>query len=311
MTTFRNLLAATDFSADGNNAVRRAALLAREHGARLRIVHAVRPAGCPALREWFGPRVDLALKTAQARAALDRVALEIAAAYGVAAEVEVTVADALEALVGAAARAELVVLGRRGRALRDVLGVGGTAERMLRTVRRPLLVVRTTVERSYRRVLAAVDFTPDADAAVLAAAALQPDAVIEMFHAIEGGHDGMLRRADVAEPVIAGMRQRAEAGAAARLRRRASRLGLDTAVWRFGAGHGPAARSTLARAAASAADLVVVGKHGRAGLGAFVAGSVSSRVLAEADRDVLIVPRGASVPSRAVERQFPLAARRA
>ena len=32
MTPFTSILAATDFSIDGNNAVRRAALLAHEHG---------------------------------------------------------------------------------------------------------------------------------------------------------------------------------------------------------------------------------------------------------------------------------------
>lgn len=36
---FTSILAATDFSIDGNNAVRRAALLAHEHGARLTLVH--------------------------------------------------------------------------------------------------------------------------------------------------------------------------------------------------------------------------------------------------------------------------------
>lgn len=39
MPPFTSILAATDFSIDGNNAVRRAALLAHEHGARLTLVH--------------------------------------------------------------------------------------------------------------------------------------------------------------------------------------------------------------------------------------------------------------------------------
>ena len=44
MTPFNLILAATDFSAPANNAVWRAAQLARQHGARLRIVHVVSPA---------------------------------------------------------------------------------------------------------------------------------------------------------------------------------------------------------------------------------------------------------------------------
>ena len=78
MTRFTSILAATDFSVDGNNAVRRAALLAHQHGARLHILHVLRPEGCKPLREWFSPTLDIDLKAAQARAALRRVAERVA-----------------------------------------------------------------------------------------------------------------------------------------------------------------------------------------------------------------------------------------
>ena len=66
MTSFKSILAATDFSVDGNNAVRRAALLAHEHGARLHILHVLNAAGCKPLRDWFSPTLDFDLKAAQA-----------------------------------------------------------------------------------------------------------------------------------------------------------------------------------------------------------------------------------------------------
>lgn len=79
MKSFNSMVVATDFSIDGNNAVRRAALLAHEHGARLKLVHVLDPAGCKPLRDWSSPRIDIDLKAAQARESLRRFAIEIAA----------------------------------------------------------------------------------------------------------------------------------------------------------------------------------------------------------------------------------------
>ena len=48
MTPFKFILAATDFSLPANNAVHRAAMLAKQHDARLHIVHVVVPAAAHA-----------------------------------------------------------------------------------------------------------------------------------------------------------------------------------------------------------------------------------------------------------------------
>ena len=79
MTSFKSILAATDFSVDGNNTVRRAALLAHEHGPP-RILHVLNAAGCKPLRDWFSPTLDFDLKAAQARDARRRLAVEISGA---------------------------------------------------------------------------------------------------------------------------------------------------------------------------------------------------------------------------------------
>ena len=59
MTPFNAILVATDFSIDGNNAVRRAALLAHQHGAGLHILHVLKEPACRPLREWFTPLADI------------------------------------------------------------------------------------------------------------------------------------------------------------------------------------------------------------------------------------------------------------
>lgn len=291
MTSFESLLVATDFSVDGNNAVRRAALLAHEHGTRLHILHVVKAAGCRLLRDWYSPTLDLDLRTAQARGALQRVAVEITAAYDVVPTIEVLVGDPLETLLRASERADLVVMGRCGRSRLGRLLVGRTTERLLRTCRRPVLVVRRPVEQSYRQLLVPIDFTASSDAAIRVAAHMRQEARMQVFHAINSRRDAVLRDADVPERIIRETRLLEEAGTNARMRRQVAGLGLDCSPMNFALAYGSAVESTLRHARQLGADLIVAGKQGRSTVGGFLLGSVSSGVLAESACDMLIVPR--------------------
>jgi len=302
MTPFTSILAATDFSVDGNNAVRRAALLAHAQGARLHILHVLKAAGCRPLREWFSPTIDIDLKAAQARAALRRVAVEISAVYDVAATVEVDVGDLFVALIKASQRADLVVLGQRGRSRLENLLIGRTADRMLRTGQRPVLVVKRAAEAPYRRLLMPVDFTAGSDAAMQFAARWMRDARMHVFHAADTQQESMLRRADVAEGMIHEARAREELGTITRMRRTAGGLGLNSRRMAFSVGRGAAELATLQRAQELGADLIVAGKRGQSTLGGFLLGSISRRVLSGCDCDMLIVP-----PPRAAAPQTPLA----
>jgi nucleotide-binding universal stress UspA family protein len=297
MASFKSILVATDFSVDGNNAVRRAALLADDHGARLRIVHVVSSVGCKPLRDWFSPSIDIELKTAQARSTLRRFAAEILGRHDVAASFEVLVGDALDELLRASQHADLVVLGQRGNSRFKALLLGRTADRLLRTCRRPVLVVKNAVERAYRRVLVPIDFTASSVAAVRAAALMAPDVGMHVFHAIDSQREAVLRDVDVPEAVIRESRAREEAGVSARMRRSVARLGLDSRQMSLALGHGPAVRSTLLHAQTLGADLIVAGKQGRSSAAGFLLGSVSSRLLAGSSCDTLIVPRPVSEPS--------------
>jgi nucleotide-binding universal stress UspA family protein len=291
MISFKSILAATDFSVDGNNAVRRAALLAHEHGARLHILHVLKPAGCKSLRDWFSPTTDIDLKAAQARAALRRVAVEIAGAYDVTVTVEVRVGDPFATLMQASEHTDLVVLGQRGHSRVEALVVGRTADRMLRICRRPVLVVKKAAEAPYRRVMMPVDFTACSNAAIQFAALLAGRARMHVFHATHIRKEAILRRAHVAESVIRGVRAREVAGICARMRRAVAKVGLDSTQMSFSVGRGPADVATLQRAQALGTDLIVAGKQGRSTLAEFLLGSVSSRILAGSDCDMLIVPR--------------------
>lgn len=291
MTSLTSILVATDFSVDGNNAVRRAALLAHEQGAGLRILHVVNAAGCKPLRDWFSPTLDLDLKAARAREALGRLAVEISGAYDLIAGVEVIVGDPFETLMQASERVDLVVLGRRGHGRFKGLIVGRTVDRMLRICRRSVLVARTSVQGSYRRVLVPIDFTASSDAAIRVAHRMRHEAGMHVFHAINSKREAVLRDADVPEHVIRETRLMEEGAINARMRRKVARLGLDSMPMDYALAYGPPVRSILRHAQRLGADLIVAGKQGRSTLGSFLLGSVSSRVLSEAACDMLIVPR--------------------
>ena len=309
MTPFTSILVATDFSIDGNNAARRAALLAQAHGARLKLVHVLDPAGCKPLRDWFSPSIDIELKGAQARESLRRFAVEITGRYDVSVSVEVMVGEPLQTLMRASERAEMLVLGRRGHSRFKALLLGRTVDRLLRTCRRPLLVVKTPVERAYRRVLVPVDFTAPSDAAVQLAARLARDSGLHVFHAINSHREAVLRDTDVPEHLIRESRLRQEAGTIARMRRKALRLGLDSTRMSFSVAHGHPAWSILSQAHRRGADLIVAGKQGRSTIGELLLGSVSRRVLAESVCDMLIVPRSRKEPvAHAASSQMLLAA---
>ena len=115
MTQLRSIMVVTDLEPDAGNAVHRAALLARQHAARLRIVHIVKMTSIEPLREWLPPAIVLNLKVAQARTLLRGFAVEIRRLYGVTAELEVRFGDAVEELLRASEWADLVVFERCGK----------------------------------------------------------------------------------------------------------------------------------------------------------------------------------------------------
>lgn len=301
MTSLKSILTATDLSADGNNAVRRAALLAHEQGARLKILHVPSAAGCKPLRAWFSPTSDFALKAAKARDTLRRLAVEISGAYDLTANVEVIVGDTFGTLMKASEHVNLVVLGRRGFGRFKGLLVGRTVDRMLRIGQRPVLVVKTPVHGAYRRVLVPIDFTASSDAAIRVADRMRREEGMHVFHAINSRRETVLRDADVPEHVIRETRLMEEGAINARMRRQVARLGLDSTRMNYVLAYGPPGRSTLHHARRLGADLIVAGKQGRSTLSDFLLGSVSSRVLSKASCDMLIVPQplGSSPPQAA------------
>lgn len=300
MNPIHTILVATDFSSVAYNAVRRAALLAREHDARLSILHVIdRNADyCPGNR--FSLAIDPALRAAQAGLFLRRIADELKQAFDVQADLVVKMGDALDVLVSESHGASLVVYGQRPGASLKELVLGTPADRLLDACDRPVLVVKQAVKGPYQRVLTGFNFTSASDAAALAAATLVPDADQQLMHVVRSSRDDAPRQPDAPGAISHRLHARQEAGLVARMQRRVATIGFDSRELRFAVGRGPSASTILSLEQAQGADVVAVGRQRRSKWLDALLGSVSRSVIARAKGDVLVVPGspGSSMGSR-------------
>lgn len=226
----------------------------------------------------------------ESKAKLDQLVAEIFASAAV--DTRVVVGNVVGSLLEQAEQlhAGLIVLGARGGGFLHQLVLGTTAERLLRKTSRPVLVVRQSPASDYRRVAVAVDFSPTSAVALRLALALAPAAVLVLVHAYEVPYESKLRFAGVDEPTIQQYQQRAEDQATNDLERFVIEAGLAPGRARLIVEQGDPARVIVNQ---QGCDLLVVGQRGRGGLEELLLGSVTKRVLADTNLDVLV-----AVPSK-------------
>jgi nucleotide-binding universal stress UspA family protein len=282
------LLVATDFSAPANHAVERAAMIAKEAGAILNLLHVVS----------FGPLEKLRKLVQDASAALQQRILEaahgrliaqagtLAKRYGISADVRVISGSLLNELQDAST--DMVICGARGESFMRHALLGSTAERMLRRTRRPVLVVKQSAHESYSTVLIPVDFSSSSLRAIKQAQAIAPQAEIILLHAYEVPFEGQLRYASVDDTIINEylLAVRREATASMEALCREAGLGLDEA--RYVLVHGDPSACVIEQEQVQSADLIVMGKHGENLIEELLLGSVTKHVLIESQCDVLV-----------------------
>lgn len=264
----RAIVAVCDLSRAGENAAWRAALLAREHGAQLRLL-------CVRARR-------AQLPAAQAR--LDALAAELHKRMQVAATAH-AVAGSMHKELAAAAGADLLVLRASGAHPLAEWLAGSHPGRLLRQLERPVLVVRKPAAVGYRRVLASVAFDGRAAAVIAAASGMMRGPHREVLEALaaqpglarpgSGDRDGMLaarRLRAVVQEVMAredGARRVVEAPVVV----------LD---------HTPA--QLLRRERVAFADLLVLARRPADEGDGWLLHGDAQRVLARAASDVLLLP---------------------
>lgn len=175
--------------------------------------------------------------------------------------------------------ADLVVVGARGEHTLMRSFLGSATSRFLRVRSGPVLIVRRP-NWLYEHVLAAVDFSADSDAALVWGRRLAGESRLDVLHVLEPEVD---RRLPLAE------REAANAD----MRNIANNLmnNLLAKLPGENAGHiemGYVPTRILELAQQWRSDLIVVGRHGHAGLEAFLLGSVSKDVVQAAECGVLV-----------------------
>lgn len=287
---FKRILAATDFSDDAGNAALRAAMLAAERVAELELLHVMNGRALDAVRTWIHTPVDIADRLVQAvQRSLVDYAEAIAAKTGISARVNVRTGDVLTEILSFCEHTDMLAVGARGtNSVRDAF-LGTTAERLLGKCKQPILVVKRPPTQPYARVMVPVDFSPSSEQALRLASLVAPDAMIVAVHAYEVPYEGRMRLAGVSDDNIDAYRSRVAAQAATDTSALWEELGITGQ--RFGnvveRGNPPFVIQD--QALALGADLIVMGKHARSGVGEFFVGSVTRRVLAESVCDVLVL----------------------
>lgn len=280
-----HILLATDFSTRADRALRRAILLAREHGASLSLAHVIDEDQPPHL---------IRAQAAAARVTLQATARTLSELDGVPSDVAVVAGDVFSGILEAADQtdADLIVLGPHRRRFRDTF-LGTTAARTIANSRRPVLMAAGVPSAPYARALVAFDLEEGAEAVAgrVREMGIVGDREIVAMHAFDAPARRMMRRALSEPEAVRHYVAAEEAEASADFSRLLAKTGLRTERRRLAPIRGSAARTILACAADEQAALIVVGTSQRKGIGKFVLGSVAEDVLGDADRDVLVFPK--------------------
>jgi nucleotide-binding universal stress UspA family protein len=283
------LLVATDLSPRSELAFARALQLARGGGDPVHLLFVVDDALPPAVGERLRREGEALIgQQLLPRAAAAGVETTLAVRSGRAAESILAEADA----VGAG----LVLLGAHRRDDARDMFLGSTAWRVLRDARRPVLQVRDPVTGPYQRVLAALDLTPAADAALRLACRLAPTRQLSAVHAFRVPFVGTLpsheERQETAERHRAAVEQRIAATLGA-----LSPGGGERPVAVHAEVHGGDVIEVIRRECDRVRpDLLVIGTRGRAGVEDAFHKSIAESLLRGPPCDVAAVAAVESAP---------------
>lgn len=266
------ILVATDFSTGADRALERASRLPLARPSKLVLLHVL--------------QADAkATEVAGAQQLLARVVATLARTDDLEVTSEVASGKPFEAIIKCARSvgAGLVVMGRHGRRMRDLL-IGTTADRTVRYGDTPVLVVNAEVKRPYARPVVAVSLDDASKGVVdVALSVLSSDVKeINVVHACQ------LPYSELQALALEAFEQDRDVRARRILEDLLRSTGAAGSPWRITIRQGDAHASILNEIVSYQADLVVLGTHGRSGLAHVVVGSVAEAVLDQAPCDVLV-----------------------
>lgn len=283
---FKTILHATDFSDASLQALDQARKLARYHGAKLHILHV------QIILEARYPTLAIASPVTQAERSTEKLQALLTDRDDdtVLATVEHSRAAAAIAEYAENKGIDLIVVGSHGYSGIDRLLLGSEAQRLIRHVSVPVLVVRsgealnTSAEAPFSRLLTPVDFS-DASRIALQEA--------DKLASLYGGKLAVVHSLDVVAPThYAYVSTNAQQPLARQaLSKFIAEAALATDPEQV-VSPGPAATSILEAASSQASDLIVIARSGMSGWQRLLVGSTTERVLNGAACDVLVLPAG-------------------
>ncbi len=288
-----HILVATDLSSHAGKAEARAAMLAQALGmAKLTLLHMLPPLPLQPLRALF-ERTPLETEQVLVNAAQAELAAR-ARRLGEKYRIEVTsVVRVGRVHLGIVAHADevnadLVVVGGYGAHLVRELFLGATAEKVLRSSTRTMLIVKQEPLSPYKRLLVPVDFSPSSSRALDWGMAIAADAEIDVAHVYEAPYESTLRYASVEDKAVEDYRtlarhQAQDAMGAFLKHRRPAGTDFQRHILH---GHPAAAIRDLTETVQP--DLIVMGKHGQSEIEKLLLGSVTQHVLSETRCDMLV-----------------------
>lgn len=280
-----HLLVGTDFSTRSDRAIRRAVILAKSMKVDLTLLNVVdddQP-------QWrVGAEVETAnmllAKQVRSLQEIDRVACRSKVVLGDPFAGLIEASDALDA--------DAIVIGpHRRQILRDVF-VGTTAERIIRSARRPVLMANAVPSGPYRHVIVALDLS-DTGASAMAAVRslhLDRDAGLSILHIIDPLEARLAVRAAIPRAEMEAHLKEANLEAQAQVAAAIRQEGLTGAAIEVRVSGGSIAESITSAAKDLRGDLVVVATSGPFALSRLMLGSVAESVLNRSEIDVLAAP---------------------
>ncbi|RJP71168.1 MAG: universal stress protein [Comamonadaceae bacterium] len=270
-----SILAVSDLTPASEHALERAALLARQHQAVLRLAHFAE-----GRHNFFSDPV----------ARLTQRSRQLARRHGIEAHA-LAASTSLDDLMHEARAASLLVMAPMEQRSWKTFHLGTTLDQVMQGSHCPLLLVKHAPRGPYQRVLVAVDLSDRTSALIDRARRFSAPCELQVFHAIDTIEESRLRSASVSFEAMQANRLGTRQHARTRLLQVIGALGMpDDDPPAFDVGNGDPAYSTALQQQAIRADLVVVGRRRRSSLRHFLGGSVAQRVAQWADSDVLVVP---------------------
>lgn len=275
MAFFDSILAITDFSAPSERALDRAALLASQHQAPLRLMY-------------FAEQAHHYLSDPLAR--LAQRARQLARRHGIRVHALQRHPVQVNHILEESGVSSLLVVGPHWRRNWKTFFLGTPLDQLVRESGCPVLVVRQAVARDYADVLVAVDLSPRSHPLIGFANQFAAASKVKLFHAINTVEESRLRLADVTVEARQAHRQGSRQRARERLLQLTRTLGAPGRAVDVQVGNGDPAYQTAVEQQASRADLVVVGRRSASTLARLLLGSVAQRLARWAEGDVLVVP---------------------